>query len=90
MIGIKSAQKIMSYETKQKMSLSNFGEKNGMFGKKQSDEVRQKIKIKLLGRTVSEETRLKHKRRDKCKYCGFETNISNLNRYHNENCKYKN
>lgn len=33
---------------------------------------------------------LKNRPKEKCKYCGFETNnASNMKRWHNENCKYK-
>jgi len=38
---------------------------------------------------VSEETKKKMRRIEKCIYCGKEMNISNLMRYHNENCKNK-
>jgi group I intron endonuclease len=34
--------------------------------------------------------KLKNRPKQKCKYCGFETNnASNMKRWHNENCKYK-
>ena len=34
--------------------------------------------------------KLKAKPKEKCKYCGFETNnAANLKRWHNENCKFK-
>ena len=34
--------------------------------------------------------KLKNKPKQKCKYCGFETNnSSNMKRWHNENCKHK-
>jgi len=89
LIGIKSSERNMTDESKHKISLTTKGENNGMFGRNHTLETKEKIRKKLLGGKVSEKTKLKHKRRDNCKYCGFETNISNLNRYHNENCKYK-
>jgi group I intron endonuclease len=82
--------KKMSEESKKKISKAMSGINNPMWGIEKSEETKEKIRTTLLGRKISEETREKHKRRDKCKYCGFETNISNLNRYHNDNCKNKN
>lgn len=83
-----------SEETIKKMSiaaisLATSGENNANFGTIRPEETRQKIRQTLLGRHPSEETLAKQRRRDKCKYCELETNISNLTRYHNENCKYK-
>ena len=82
--------KKLSKETKQKISLSISGINNPIYGTSRSEETKEKIRNKLTGQIISEKTRLKHKKRDKCIYCGFETNISNLNRYHNKNCKHKN
>ncbi len=89
LIGLKSSQKIMSEEAKQKISLGNLGEKNGIFGTKRSSITKEKIRNKLLGRTLSVERIEKMKTKYKCKYCGREMNKSNLTRYHNENCKKK-
>jgi hypothetical protein len=44
---------------RKRMSDSTRGEKNGMFGKNQSNETKEKIKNKALGREVSESTRKK-------------------------------
>lgn len=46
-------------EERKKRSIAQTGEKNPFFGKKHSDETREKIKQKLTGLSPSEETRLK-------------------------------
>jgi len=86
-IGLKSSQKIITEETKIKHSLATKGEKNGMFGKYHTEESNKRNSEKHKGVYVSLETKMKHRKQDKCIYCGFECNISNLHRYHNENCK---
>jgi hypothetical protein len=52
-------QIVFSEETKRKMSESNKGENNGMFGKQHSQETREKIKNRQLGVKESEETKQK-------------------------------
>ena len=49
----------MSVESKQKMSVSTRGENNPMYGKRHSDETKQKISEAHLGKTLSEETKKK-------------------------------
>jgi group I intron endonuclease len=49
----------MSVESKQKMSVSTRGENNPMYGKRHSDETKQKNREKHLGKTLSEETKKK-------------------------------
>ena len=77
------------------------GELNGMFGKKHSDEAKQKIKEKnrlqdrswMIGRKHSEETKQKQslaaKNRIKqlCPYCNKEFSPINFVRWHGNNCK---
>jgi len=83
--------------------INSAGEKNGMFGKHHTEETLQKMRDHVFtdehkkhmsesqkGKKLSEETKIKLKRREKCIYCGAEMNISNLNKYHNKHCKYKN
>ena len=75
------------------------GEKNGMFGKTHSKKVKKMLSKKMVGNDYakghkpSEELKKqwsqKHKRTGICEYCGREMNISNLTRYHNNNCKMK-
>jgi hypothetical protein len=48
-----------SEETKRKISLSNSGKNHGMYGKKQSDFHRQRMKEVHIGKIVSEETKNK-------------------------------
>jgi len=50
---------IHSEETKKKMSLRHAGEKNSFYGKKHSNETKQKISKAGVGRIVSDETRQK-------------------------------
>lgn len=46
-------------EYRNKMSVKTSGENNGMFGKKHTDETKNKIREKAIGRKFSEETKLK-------------------------------
>jgi len=62
-------------------------ENNVMFGKTHSEEAKKKMS--RLGSTQSEETKNKIKEKRKCTYCAAIMNKSTLNRYHNENCKFK-
>lgn len=50
---------IPSDEYKLKMSKSTKGSKNGMYGKAHSDETREKIRKKAIGRKLTNETKLK-------------------------------
>lgn len=53
---------------------SNSGKKNGMFGRKHSAETLKKMREKA-------------KQKDICVYCGVETTVSNIKRWHNDRCK---
>lgn len=50
---------IPGYDYRKKMSESTSGVKNGMFGKKHSEETKNKIREKSIGRKASEETKKK-------------------------------
>lgn len=64
--GKKGLQK-HSEKTKELMSNNRSGEKNSMYGKKQTEETKEKIRNKRLGKKASEETRklMSNKRRGK-------------------------
>lgn len=74
------------------------GEKNPMYGKKMSPENRKKLqdasRAARLGVPAKEETKQKIsdslKKRSTCIHCGMESNVSNITRYHMNNCKFKN
>ncbi len=51
--------KILSKETRKKMSDSKIGEKNSFYEKRHTLEAKEKIKIKAIGRKISIETRKK-------------------------------
>lgn len=77
-------------ETKLKMSNTwkriapdRSGEKNPMFGKKQSDTTKKKISIANKGKKKSEYPRLE------CPHCGVVGISSNIKRWHLDNCKKK-
>jgi group I intron endonuclease len=54
------------------------GDKNPMFGKNHKDTTLEKLKQKALNRE-----------KQNCKYCGKLVDLSNLTRWHNDNCKQK-
>lgn len=83
-------------EMKKHLSEATNGENNGMFGRKHSDETKQKIREKAIGRKRSEESIMHQKETIKnrhfvtCPYCGLRAKQSpNMARYHFENCKLK-
>lgn len=53
--------KTLSSEQKAKLSETNKGEKNGFYGKKHTEETRQRLREIALGRKLSEETKQKIK-----------------------------
>jgi len=67
------------------MSNINTGSKNPNYGKTHSKEVRKKISEALLNRKAPSKT----PDPKECPHCGFE-GVRNMNRYHFDNCKYKN
>jgi hypothetical protein len=65
-------------KTKQKISQSVSGEKNGFFGKHHSDEQRQKKREEKLASP-----------KKVCYYCKAEVDAMNFGRWHGEKCKHK-
>lgn len=85
-----------SLEMKKHLSEVTSCENNGMFGKKQSDEAKEKMRKKAIGRKRNEESIIHQKETIKnkpfvtCPYCGLHAKQSpNMTRYHFENCKLK-
>lgn len=64
-------KQIPSEETKKKISNSQKGELNHMYGKAQSDEAKKKISIAHKGKLKSEETKLKMSNYRKLNHHGF-------------------
>ncbi len=73
------------------------GERNGMFGKKQSEETKEKIREKAKLRTYSDETNEKRrlanlgktKPKKLCIHCNKEVAVNGYARWHGNNCKDK-
>ena len=61
-------------------------EKNGMYGKKHTDEWRQNHSECMKKNKNSTNAMIK---KTFCIYCGFFTTLGNISRYHNEKCKNK-
>lgn len=97
-----------SEETKNKISESNVGKKAnenqienskrmGLMnkGRTKTDLQKEKIRQKMMGRFVSEETREKIRQhrintpKKKCDYCDKEVQPNIFARYHGDKCKYK-
>lgn len=94
-----------SDESKEKMRLAKLGvkrdpEKIGYLKtRKVTAETKQKISKSLTGRSVSEDTREKlrksnvgkkqKKRKAICTVCGQENYLTQIKRYHNDNCKHR-
>lgn len=71
-------KRTMSDSFKQKQRESKLGNKNPMFGKKQTEEIKRKIANSLLGyKQVQVE----------CPNCKLMGGIANMKRYHFNNCK---
>ncbi len=64
-------------ETKQKMSIAKTGENHNLFGKKHSEETKQKMRKPKPQKYIT------------CPYCGKNGGASNMKRYHFDNCKSK-
>ena len=85
----KNLGKIMSEEQKHNLKIINTG-------KIHSSETKKKMSVSHTGITFSEthlyNIKLSAKNRPKviCKYCNKEMNTAMHNRWHGENCKYKN
>lgn len=86
----------ISSETKKKMSLAHRGNKNSL-GHKHSDDTKKKMSDSQKGRITSFETKQKLSLCKKgksqkivtCPYCQKQGGVSNLTRYHFNNCKYQ-
>ncbi|PTR04968.1 group I intron endonuclease [Nitrosomonas nitrosa] len=69
-----------SEETKRKMSLANKGENHPNYGKKHSEETKRKLSLARRGipdRIIT------------CPHCNKTGGVSNMKRYHFDNCKFK-
>jgi hypothetical protein len=88
-----------SDEWKAKMSDAHSGENNAMYGKTHSDDTKEKIRQKALGRVYSKEVIARrsataiargYKRERKiCEHCGKDIAINIYARFHGDNCKMK-
>jgi NUMOD3 motif len=80
-----------------KLTESNRGENNGMYGKKHSEDTLQKIREKAKLRTYSEETNEKRRRanlgrtkpKKLCPHCNQLVAVNGYARWHGDNCKHK-
>lgn len=70
----------MSDEFRKKQSENKTGEKNPMFGRKQTEETKRKIANKISGYR-------KTQKRIQCPHCKKVGGIVNMKRYHFNNCK---
>jgi group I intron endonuclease len=78
-----SRPKLMSEETRKKLSLAKLGEKHFMYGKHVSEEVKLKMRMTQLGVPRSEETKAKM-RKPKSKEHADKIRISVLGRKHSK------
>ena len=70
----------LSLEQRNRISIMNSGEGNGMFGKKHKESSRKKISESRKGKVFEKVI---------CPYCKKEGGGPNMTRYHFNNCKYK-
>lgn len=95
-ISMAHKNKVVSDETKIKMSIAHKGENHHLWGKSRSDETKRRISESNKGKVISEE----HKRKIsmtkrsapkiECEHCGKKSNKGNYKRWHGDNCKNKN
>jgi hypothetical protein len=86
-----------SEEWRAKMSESKQGEKNNRYGIQVSEETKQKIREKAIGRKQSEETirkkadaiRGKTKPKKLCPHCGEMIAVNTYSRWHGDDCRQK-
>jgi len=87
---------IVTDEYRKNLSLACSGEKNGMFGKKHSQEAKKKVSIGKKGKSIhNSESRLKMsqlrrgipKKRINCPHCNKNIAINMSKRWHFDNCK---
>ena len=89
--------------TKEKLRISSLGRTHSMKTRKKisdanknpSDEIRKKMSEFQSGKVTSEETKIKigianskPQKKVKCPYCNQSGGITNMKRYHFDNCKY--
>jgi hypothetical protein len=85
-----------SDETKKKMSDSKIGEKNVWYGKTHKESSKEKISDALKGKIKSAthieniKKALKLVPKIECPHCGIKTNMSNIKRWHFDNCRHIN
>ena len=96
---IKSVETLIKMSANRKGKGSMSADKNPMFGKKHTEEVKQAQSIRAKGnksksgQTLSKETieklkfRAKNRKLHKCCHCGVSCQLSLFNRWHNDNCK---
>jgi hypothetical protein len=89
-------RKPFSKEWRENLSKAGSGENNSMYGKQHTDESKQKMREKALGRKQSAETIQKKadairglKREKKhCIHCGKDVAVNGYARWHGDNCKF--
>jgi hypothetical protein len=75
-LSISKIGKKMNNEQKERYKLLFKGERNPMFGKKQSDKSRKKMSDNHYAKKLIQ-----------CPYCGYKCAGNNYKRYHGDNCK---
>lgn len=84
-------------EWREKLAESNRGENNGMFGKNHTNDTKQKMREKAIGRKQSTETidkkadAIRGSKREKklCPHCNKLVAVNGYARWHGDNCKEK-
>lgn len=84
-ISERNRNRIFSEETRKKISESRKKRK----GFKHSEETKQKIRESNLGKNLGKKYPYKKQKQLECPYCNLEGGISNMKRYHFDNCKNK-
>jgi NUMOD3 motif len=87
----------LSEDHKIKLSIAKSGENHPNYGKSHTDEHKSKISNSMIGKIVSDETKLKMSIHQKgkpkklleCPYCKLVGGNSNMTRYHFDKCKQK-
>lgn len=79
-LALAKTKRKMSVDFKKKQSESKIGKNNPMFGKKQTDETKLKIAIKIKEQRKKQE-------KIQCPYCDISGGVVNMKRYHFNNCK---
>ncbi|MFA6199159.1 MAG: NUMOD3 domain-containing DNA-binding protein [Bacteroidales bacterium] len=77
-MSISGKNRIFSEEHKNKISITKCGQNNPMFGKIHTEKTKQRISISAKNRPKFE-----------CPHCNKLFNQLNLNRWHDDNCKFK-